>query len=128
MAYPYYPATYQPMYPSQQAAPTPQSGGINWVQGESGAKSFLVAPNTSVMLMDSEDEVFYIKTSDASGMPLPLRVFEYRERGKSPDTAIIPQPSIDLSSYVTKDEFEAFCGSISGKLDALSRRNNGGKK
>lgn len=26
--------------------------GILWVQGEAGAKSYLVAPNTSVLLMD----------------------------------------------------------------------------
>ena len=58
---------------------TQQSNGIVWVQGEAGAKSFLVAPNQSVLLMDSESNVFYIKSSDASGMPLPLRVFEYTE-------------------------------------------------
>ena len=60
--------------PQQQAAP------IIWVQGEAGAKSFLVAPGQTVQLMDSEAEVFYIKASDASGVPLPLRIFDYRER------------------------------------------------
>ena len=32
------------------------------------------------MLMDSETQTFYIKTADASGMPQPLRVFDYKER------------------------------------------------
>ena len=52
--------------------------GILWVQGEAGAKSYLVAPNTSVLLMDSENSQFYIKTTDQAGMPT-LRTFEYKE-------------------------------------------------
>jgi len=80
--------------PYQQQA---QSNTINWVQGEAGAKSFLVAPGQSVLLMDSESSVFYIKSSDASGMPMPLRVFEYKER-----TA----PTQQQTNYVTREEFE----------------------
>lgn len=69
----------QPFMPPQQA-PQPQSGNsLIWVQGEGGAKSYLVAPNTTIMLMDSEDTLFYLKSSDASGMPLPLRRFRYEE-------------------------------------------------
>jgi len=129
MAYPYYPATYQPFYQPQQANPTPQSQtGLNWVQGETGAKSYLVAPNSTVMLMDSERDVFYIKSSDASGMPLPLRVFDYQERGKSPDRATFNAPSIDLSMYVKKDEFKAFTDSVTAKLDGLTHKKEGNKK
>lgn len=128
MAYnPYFPTNYQPMYyPNsvqhqplvQPQAPAPQpNNGLNWVQGEAGAKSYLVAPNTTVLLLDSESESFYIKSSDASGMPLPLRVFDYKER-KSPDSeAKIPQTD-NSSAYVTKREFEAFKGQIEGFLNA----------
>lgn len=115
MPYPYY-----PYY--QQATPS-----LTWVQGEAGAKSYLVAPNSTVMLMDSEKDVFYIKSTDSSGMPLPLRVFDYQERGKSPDRASFSAQPIDLSTYVTKDEFEAFSASIKEKIDNM-RRKEGGKK
>lgn len=37
--------------------------GILWVQGEAGAKSYLVAPNTSVLLMDSEESRFFYKNN-----------------------------------------------------------------
>lgn len=79
-----YAAPYQPPVPIQQpnaAAPQTQqnSAGIVWVQGEAGAKSYLVAPNVTALLMDSEGDRFYLKSSDASGVPLPLRVFEYKE-------------------------------------------------
>ena len=75
-----------------------QSNGIIWVQGIAGAKSFLVAPGQSVLLMDSESNTFYIKSSDASGMPMPLRTFDYTERTPKPETV--------QSDYITREEFE----------------------
>ena len=88
----------------QQSQPQQQNvgSGINWVQGEAGAKSFLVAPGQSVLLMDSEDQVFYIKSSDTSGMPMPLRTFEYKELVVAKN-ATTTQPVAD---YVTREEFE----------------------
>jgi len=80
----------------------PQSSGINWVQGEAGAKSYALAPNQSILLMDSEKDVFYIKTTDSSGMPLPLRVFDFTERAAAkPEAAPAP-----VADYVTREEFE----------------------
>ena len=91
--------------PQQQAAP------IIWVQGEAGAKSFLVGPGQSVMLMDSEAEVFYIKATDASGVPLPLRAFDYKERTTSAQRPVqaAQTPSVE---YVTRAEFEAFVAKL----------------
>lgn len=84
------------------------SNGIVWVQGLSAAKSYPVAPNTTVMLLDSESSTFYLKTSDASGMPLPLRVFDYKERTQNgsnlPTNASQGGLAVDLSNYVTYDQ------------------------
>ena len=66
----------QPPISSQPMQVQQPNNGLIWVQGESGAKSYLVAPNATVMLMDSEGERFYLKSADASGMPLPLRFFD----------------------------------------------------
>ncbi len=92
-------------------APQPQSG-ITWVQGEEGAKAYLVAAGNSVMLMDSEAQTFYLKSTDASGMPLPLRIFDYSERTAQPKTAQTSVPE-----YVTREEFN----SVAAKLDKLAR-------
>lgn len=95
----YYPYNNYNTYPTQMnVAPTqPTQTGIMWVQGSEGAKAYPVAAGNSVLLMDSEESVFYIKTTDPSGMPQPLRVFDYKERNAQ-------QPS--TSEYVTKDELE----------------------
>lgn len=77
------------MQQMQQPQPQPQAAqnSITWVQGEEGAKAYLVAAGNSVMLMDSEASVFYIKSTDASGMPMPLRIFDYTERTAQPKQA-----------------------------------------
>lgn len=99
---------YTPWYqqPVQQAQPQQQSStGINWVQGKAGANSYIVSPGQTAQLMDSEDQVFYIKTVDASGMPLPLRTFRYEEV-KDPQQK-------HQAEYITREEFEKRIAEIS---------------
>ena len=99
---------YTPWYqqPVQQAQPQQQSStGINWVQGKAGANSYIVAPGQTAQLMDSEDQVFYIKTVDASGMPLPLRTFRYEE--------VKEQQPKQQADYITREEFEKRIAEIS---------------
>lgn len=108
----------QPMVQPVQQVHTPAqqtSNGLVWVQGEAGAKSFLVAPGCTVMLMDSEGERFYLKSADASGMPLPLRVFEYKERTETAQQtaggSVAAFDDLD-NKFVTRDEFERRMASI----------------
>lgn len=79
---------------------TPNDTGIIWVQGEAGAKSYPVAPGKSVMLMDSESLTFYIKSADANGMPLPLKVYDYTER------VPVQQTVPPVNDFVTREELE----------------------
>ena len=99
-----------PSQPMQQ-----QSSQIIWVSGEAGAKSYLVAPGNTVMLLDAENSVFYLKSADASGMPLPLRIFDYKERQNTP-TSDFKAPTSDFSEldgkYITREEFERRMASI----------------
>ena len=138
-----FPMGYQPVRPappifngnvaqydtSQQYVPPQQNnsdrGGIVWVQGDAGARSFLVAPNQSVMLMDSEDSCFYIKSADASGMPLPLRIFDYKERVQNTNERNQAQSAqIDMTQYVTRDVFEAQLEDLAEQIRALSEDRN----
>ena len=64
---------------AQPTTTSSQLSSINWVQGEAGARSVPVPAGQKALLMDSETNVFYVKSSDTSGMPLPLRIFEYKE-------------------------------------------------
>lgn len=109
----------QAAYPGMQQQQTAQQfAPINWVQGEEAAKSFLCAPGNSVLLMDSEKSSFYIKTVDASGMPQPLRIFDYTER-----TAAQKQPTqaaqAQAGDFVTRAEFDA----LAARFDALTGKD-----
>lgn len=89
----------------------PQNSGksdIIWVQGEAGAKAYPVAAGNSVPLMDSERQVFYIKSTDSSGMPLPLRRFIYHED-------VAETPAVDTSQFITRAEFEKALSEIKPK-------------
>lgn len=112
-----YAQPYQPNYnlqpTNQPVLNTPQTNqsnnsGIVWVQGEAGAKSYLVGAGNSVMLMDSEQSVFYIKSTDQSGMPLPLRIFDYTERTETPHTPsnLASNTTLDVEKFVTYEALE----------------------
>ena len=113
-----YPATYQPIYPAyspvqvqQQQAPA-QQNGMNWIQGEQAAKSYLVAPNSSVVLFDSEAQVVYIQSADASGMP-SMKVLDYTIRDSAQNAPVIGQKT-QTEDYATKADIEALRGQIDG--------------
>ena len=108
--YGYAPAM-QDNFPQARQTQQANNSGLTWVQGESGAKSFLVAPGASVLLMDSENTVFYIKSADASGMPMPLRIFDYKERTASAEK----HASAD---FVTREEFEKAISELKNKEES----------
>lgn len=70
---------FNPNQQYNQISQNQSSNGIIWVQGESGAKSYLVAPNCTVQLWDSESQTIYIKSADASGMP-SIKILDYTIR------------------------------------------------
>ena len=91
------------------------------IQGIEAAKSYMVAPSATVLLMDSEAQRFYLKSSDASGMPMPLRVFEYTEIPQNSANKAVDSPAVDLSSYATKAELDAFRDEIQALLKNVSK-------
>ena len=139
----YFPATYKQYYPQQnysqpsfQSQQAPQQSGITWVDGVSSAKAYPVANGTSILLMDSNENTFYIKSADQSGMP-SIRIFDYSERivsqGAQPQAAQISEqssevPEIDLSKYVTKEELKKVSSDIEKKIDSLASAKTTSRK
>lgn len=111
---------FQPPATPPATQPMAQQGnnGLIWVQGEAGAKSYIVAPGNTVMLMDSEGERFYLKSADSSGMPMPLRIFDYKERINA-TTSDFKAPTSDFSEldgkYITREEFEQRMASMASQ-------------
>lgn len=78
--------------------PNPKNKNV----GDCTVRAISLATDQPILLMDSENNVFYIKSSDASGMPLPLRIFDYTERTTNKDEVINKLKS----NYVTREELE----------------------
>lgn len=106
------------MQQSQPQAPAQTQSSITWVQGEEGAKAYLVAAGNSILLMDSEAPVFYIKSTDASGMPMPLRIFDFVERGV-PAKAEATSP--DYARREDVDKLSAMYEELSRQYAAIVR-------
>ena len=99
----YFPAGYQPaqiVYPQAQAQPQQNNGRI-YVQGEESAKSYLVAPNQSVELWDTESQTIYLKSADASGMP-SMRILDYTYRESMPKS----KETLDMGAFATKEDVD----------------------
>lgn len=116
MGYPqvsYPPMNYaQPQYTQQNQ----NQGNLIWVQGEAGAKSYMVAPNTTVQLWDSETNTIYLKSADASGMP-SMRILDYTIRDNS-----APQSHADISgNYATQDDLKVLERKLNDRLDEIMR-------
>ena len=111
-----FPVTY-PYY--QQPQQTQQNGSPIWIQGEAAAKSYLVAPNSTVVLFDSEQQTIYLKSADPSGMP-SIKILDYTIRDSAKNGANSPVSSTadNLSAYATKDEIKA----VSDEITALRKR------
>ena len=118
-------AVTQPSMPSQPIQQ--QSSQIIWVSGEAGAKSYLVAPGNTVMLLDAENSVFYLKSADASGMPLPLRIFDYKERSVMPQQVVggsVSAEQFNPDRFVTREEFDELKASIASQPASKKNKNN----
>ena len=111
---PYY-QQQQPMY--QQQPQTQQNNSIIWVQGESGAKSYLVAPNTTVQLWDSESQTIYLKSADASGMP-SIKTLDYTIRAENQPIQTISDNS---NKFILRDEFNGLKAELDGLKSELNK-------
>lgn len=121
----YQPYGYQPYYSQYMqgirpdvAQPQQNETDMKWVQGEAGAKAIIVEPRKTVTLWDSESQVIYLKSADATGMP-SMKILDYTIRddvSKTPKTA----PNID---FATKDDVF----SIQKQIDEIKANLSGRK-
>lgn len=101
-----------PMQTAPQFAP---SNDMIWVLSEVEAQSYPVAPNNSVILWDKNNDVVYIKSVSAQGVP-SMRVLDYKER--TPETTNKPTEKHECKcgeNFVSKKDFAA----LQEDMDAL---------
>ena len=103
--------------PYAQQVQRQDNSNLLWVQGESGAKSYLVAPNTTVVLFDSESQTIYLKSADATGLP-SMRILDYTIRDQQARGGALSQP---VGDFATKSEMDA----LRAELEQIKARLKG---
>ena len=119
----YYP-TYNGPYTIPTTAPTMQTQNQNtfaWIQGEEAAKSYPVAPGNTIVLIESEKPIMYMKSADLSGRPQPI---QKRYLVSEEDYNKIQNGSSfsEDDRYVTKETFERYVNEAANKF-VIKRRD-----
>ena len=104
-------AQYMPIQNMQQAPQHQASSSIVWVQNETEAAGYPVAPNSAVTLWDSSAPVVYLKQADASGKP-SMKIYDLVERAQRP----VQPAQAPAVEYATRAELEA----LAARLDAMA--------
>lgn len=107
----YYMPQYYNAYPQAQyqpqAAPQPVNGLVS-VTGMEGAKAYSLPPNSSMPLFDADEDMLYVKTTDAAGYPT-IKAFSFKP---------IEAPAEERPDYVTRADFDA----LVERIDKLTKR------
>ena len=104
---PYAPYAPQPGYGAPQQ---PQQNTYAFVNGIEGAKSFQMAPNQTVLLMDSDNPVAYMKQSNGMGQST-IKYFKLVETSEDELKAKPANPE-----YVSRADFEALAKKVESLL------------
>ncbi len=113
---------------SQQMMPQPNYAYANsvnnkniiWVAGQSGAEAYQMEPGSRAVLLDSKDQVFYIKVVGPDGRPEPLMAFKYEPLNLNMQSeSAQAAPPIDTSNFATKDDLNE----IMNYIKQMSNRN-----
>lgn len=112
-------------YSQQQANAYPgrfqQQTNITFVSGIEGAKAFQLSPNSSVLLMDSENSKFYVKSTDSLGAP-KLSSYSFVEDEVSQAAPASSQNTEELLALGKQmyDQLTSKIGELEGKVSDLT--------
>ena len=122
--YPYNYTQYQQPQPQMQMQqPQTQYIPLTFVSGIEGAKAFIVAPNQTVYLRDSDTETLFIKTADAQGR------YTLKTYNLTPTDGTVKPSNIEFATIealnAVKHDFEERLNKLSNELEkAIGGRNN----
>lgn len=103
--------------PASSVPPIPETTNIVGVNGIEGMKAFQTSPNSRIVGFDLNNDVFYIKTTDASNTAT-IKTYSFAE---------VMDKAEDETRYVTMKEFNKFKEDLlSGKQYIRKPKHNSG--
>lgn len=95
---------------------------ICWVQGEVGAKAYPVGSGNNVFLFDSDDNNFYLKSADQSGVPT-MKSYVYFEQNDIEAMQEYIQKNKDINKNTNIDALNIL-NSLDDKYVSVEKFNN----
>jgi len=83
------------------------------VNGDAGANAYPVASGNTVLLMDFNSNKFWLKSTNANGIPQPLRCFDFKEE--------IQEIQNGSGNGVTRDEFNVLSQNVSSLTESVNK-------
>lgn len=132
-AYGQYPYYVYPMNQQSQQSYNPSPKNMEWVEGEVGARAFLMpngwTANTPISLWDSTRNRIYFKSWNQVGMANPLLYADYTDvKELKPLEAIPENTSGDESKYATKHDLEELQREIKNMSNMIANNQNNGSR
>lgn len=135
--YPQYQQQSMIQQPQQVAASVQTAKGLEWVDGEVGAKAFQrpdwLPANQPIALWDTNDTLIYLKSWNPMGMPNPLQKAHYKLENyqsanpmKSGDAE--PVHTQDLSEYVKKTDLEKMKQDLIDTIGSMNTSGNNNRR
>ena len=88
---------------------------IQTVKGIAGARAFAIPPSSGVILMDTDDSVFYLKSTDANGLET-VKAYEFTE--KETDA-----PELNADKFVLKSDFDKLAEKVDEFMKSITAPN-----
>lgn len=113
---PYRTSGYAPSYLSTQMPQTNNNNtNIVWTMGLESAKAYPLFPGRTIMLMDSENPRFFIKSVDNNGYAT-LKAYTFQEEPAS-------QSAVPTNNFITKEQLDIAINSILDKVKEITATN-----
>lgn len=94
-----------------------------WIQGEEAAKAYPVAPGNTIVLIDSDKPVMYMKTADLSGRPQPMQIRYLVSKEEFDKIHNVKMSNQNEEEFVTKEYFDKCMAELDNKY-VIKRRDN----
>lgn len=111
--YSFSPQPYQPQTPQ----PTINTNKT-YVSGIEDVRLYRLPPNSEYIFLDNDKSILYQKKVDSNGQ-FEVKAYEITECNA--DTATVAQSSIDLSNYVSREEFAVLQGEIKALNEKIAK-------
>ncbi len=112
---PYQQQSSMPNYQTNNQYQNKSQNNIIWVSGKQNARSMQLQPNSTMILLDNQQNKFYIKTTDDIGLGR-LRVFNYTEENDNVEQSNTSNGQQINQDYITRKQLEEIITMLKGEL------------